>query len=277
VYILHGRNFLSQKGYGVVNKHHVTPASFYTLKFYAATKIAHARLLFVALNLSPKIQNTKLDLLFRQLENVTFRIFGLGEADSRKKVKPYVKLSKDLFHNNLTTSQTLERLKNLSAQEDEFGKNNYSIDEVVQNLKESDCYSDWSEEVRYLFYRYELFLVGKNFETKKYWKDIWNDDPINTIEHIYPQLPAKGWKGKLMGHNSEKVIHRIGNLVLLPHEFQNQASNHDFKTKKKVYKQVGFKVLDEIINCPDWSYETIMKRENQLIEWARKEFADVEI
>jgi len=36
VYILHGRNDLSQKGYGVLNKHHVTPASFYTLKFYAA-------------------------------------------------------------------------------------------------------------------------------------------------------------------------------------------------------------------------------------------------
>jgi len=36
VYILHGRNNLSQKGYGVVNKHHVTPASIYTLEFYAA-------------------------------------------------------------------------------------------------------------------------------------------------------------------------------------------------------------------------------------------------
>ena len=36
MYILHGRNNLSQKGYGVVNKHHVTPASIYTLEFYAA-------------------------------------------------------------------------------------------------------------------------------------------------------------------------------------------------------------------------------------------------
>ena len=36
MYILHGRNVLSQKGYGVLNKHHVTPASFYTLLIYAA-------------------------------------------------------------------------------------------------------------------------------------------------------------------------------------------------------------------------------------------------
>ncbi len=41
MYILHGRNDLSQKGYGVVNKHHVTPALFTPLNFTRPGPIPH--------------------------------------------------------------------------------------------------------------------------------------------------------------------------------------------------------------------------------------------
>jgi hypothetical protein len=79
VYILHGRNDLSQKGYGVVNKHHVTPASFYTLKFYAAPILTWLRAIALvtqgkrgisALELQRQLGMTSYDTAWRMLQKI---------------------------------------------------------------------------------------------------------------------------------------------------------------------------------------------------------------
>ena len=237
-------------------------------------KMGQARLLALALNMNKKIPSKVLEGLMRQWEIVTFRIFGLGDADARKKMKNYVNLAKQVFNNALSYKEIFEKLKELSIAEDDYGTNDFSIDEVVKKLKDIDCYSQWSEELRYFLYRYEISL-GKEYDTKKYWEHLWEDPAKATIEHIMPQTRTKQWAGKTHGKHLEKETHRLGNLLLLPKEFNSEASNYSFREKKKVYKKVGFLMFNDVNKKNDWNPKAIEKRENDLINWAKTEFADL--
>jgi len=235
----------------------------------AVTDIVQARLLAVAILMSEKyIKKDKLELL-DEWEKVTFRIFGLCGKDSRTAVSPYTKLARSAIQDNLFKSKLINEIKAIGDSNLEFG-----IKEAIKNLKNTDCYNGWSDDLRYFFYRYEEYLADEENSSisEEMWEQIWMKSPTTTIEHIFPQSPGKEWKGKLgRGQRWESHLHRLGNLMLLPPGINSKAGRKSFIDKKKIYrKNFHLKLMKEIIQKRDWNLKSIIEREERLLNWAEK-------
>jgi hypothetical protein len=238
----------------------------------AVTKIAQARLLAVSIKLSRFTQEQKNNLLERW-ERVTFRIFGIYGNDARTAVGKYVRLSKMLMTRKVSYRKICEEIVEIGAE--------FPISRAGEMLAKQDCYTDWSEQLRYFFFRYEEDLAGKNMTiSNEVWSQIWKESPLKSIEHIYPQKEGQnidGWKGKL-GRSKKSIakqVHRLGNLLLLPPNVNGQCSNKPFSKKKEIYKRQLLRLKDEIVTKNDWNLKALEARERKLIKWAKQTWCDL--
>jgi len=188
----------------------------------AVTKIAHARFLATGIILRKFDARTEKDLL-AEWERVTFRIFGLSGADTRNKVGDYVRLAYDVVALELKPAAIREALAVLGE--------DYDIEEIVENRDWNYCYSGWTEELRYLLFRYDEQLsrnAGEQINTTQ-WNKIWALEASKSIEHISPQSAGK------------RYVHHLGNLTMLPPGVN--SSLKDMPPVKKVdrYIECGIK------------------------------------
>ncbi|TPH38865.1 DUF262 domain-containing protein [Helicobacter pylori] len=103
------------------------------------------------------------------------------------------------------------------------------------------------------------------------------------VEHILPQNPnpSSQWVKDFSEEERELYTHSLANLTLLGGKKNKQASNLDFKDKKKIYmgeeirlnKKRTFKVMtcynmtkDIAYNYTEWTPKSLEKREKELIE-----------
>ncbi|GHR24208.1 DUF262 domain-containing protein [Helicobacter pylori] len=103
------------------------------------------------------------------------------------------------------------------------------------------------------------------------------------IEHILPQKPtlSSQWAKDFSEEESECYTHSLANLTLLGGKRNSQASNLDFKDKKKIYmgeeiklnKKKPFRVMtcykmtiDIAHHYTEWTPKSLEKREKELIE-----------
>ncbi len=203
-------------------------------------------------------------------ERITFKIFGLYRKDARTSVGEYVRTAYKVYKNQLSAKEIINEFNNISKA--------YPINQAIQEMKNSDRYYGWENDLRYFLYRYEESLCKKQGGeiSNEMWAQIWSKSAATTIEHIHPQSPSKNWIGKLgRGRNQlEKNLNRIGNLLLLPPHINSQAGQRSFAEKKKIYKSNFLRMHDEVIKCRDWSKEHINKREKVLLDWARETWHD---
>ena len=241
----------------------------------AVTKIAHARLLAVAIDL--KFSGKQRERLLTQWEHVTFRIFGLSGRDSRTRIGDYVRLARTIFHHangDADYRHYMDRLKQLAGLE-------FSAKGAAEHLRDTNCYEGWEESLRYFFYARERWLDAqqKRVFSSAAWNKIWQESASRTVEHILPQNPEAGsrWSKLLKKANgaAAPLCHRLGNLVLLPQPLNSQASNADFSTKHEVYRTTGLAITDEIAAYKDWTLTDIDQREEDLIAWAAMYWDDV--
>jgi hypothetical protein len=66
-------------------------------------------------------------------------------------------------------------------------------------------------------------------------------------------------------------VHRLGNLVLLTRRKNSQAQNYEFEVKKTKYFVADggvspFAVTTEIINEPEWTPETLQRRQKKVLD-----------
>lgn len=244
----------------------------------AVTKIAHARLLAVAIELS--FSEEERERLLVQWEHTSFRIFGLFRRDSRTGVGAYVRLARSIFGSDGESpsyTQCLQAIKSVAECDRQF-----TAREGAEALRNTDCYDGWEESLRYFLYARERWLDEQSgrLVASAQWNKIWAESASRTIEHILPQAPKVGssWAELLneAGLEAKDVCHRLGNLVLLPKPLNSQASNSDFSVKRETYRQTGLAITDEIASYEIWGLEQIEARENELIEWAADYWADVE-
>lgn len=175
-------------------------------------------------------------------------------------------------------------------------KEKKNIDDIIsiarKNLDEYSVTQHFKENLR-------DSLVYKKQPTKNPWikpililvEYFMSDDPkpkrIQTndfhIEHILPQNPdpSSQWVKDFSEEERELYTHSLANLTLLGGEKNKEASNLDFKDKKKIYmgeeirlsKKRPFKVM----TCYDttkyiahhyteWTPKSLEKREKELIE-----------
>lgn len=242
--------------------------------------ILHARVLAVALFLANGVSSHERQMLFEQWERVTFRIFGLLQKDSRTKVGDYVRLASRIVKgdpNYQSFNQIMTALKELGA--------GYPVaDAVGQGLRRSDLYSVSPDVCRYVLWNYEEALAdrkGPSATVNEHERaQIWELRAVDSVEHIFPQSLAEGWKDKTgdKPFNLETInanVHRIGNLLLLPQQLNAEAQARPFTEKRLLYKQHHLRMIDEVASLEDWTLDSIDRRELALAEWAAKRWADI--
>ncbi|MGI8909217.1 MAG: HNH endonuclease family protein [Rubrobacteraceae bacterium] len=223
----------------------------------AVTKIAHARLLAVAIELS-SMSDSQRDELLNVWEKVTFRIFGMCRRDARTGVGYYVRLARKLFIEGMEHEDALNAIRAL-------GTGDFAIESAVEQLRHENSYEGWEEELRYFMYRYEEHLAreqGLTFSNEQ-WERIWEDAPAKSIEHISPQSRGRSY------------VHRLGNLTLLPPRLNSKLRDMSSSKKAKDYEKTGLLITAEL--KPDlnrWKLDSVKKREERLLKWAKQEWAD---
>ncbi len=268
----------------------------------AVTKVVHARFLYVALMLKKEqdgYTGNFFKKLLQQWENVTFRIFGLAQRDARTKVGDYVKLAQRVYHgvDDKQESFTAERAAEdlIALGKNQAGEDEFAPKKVVEQIKGKDLYDEnnWRDELLYFFYKYEIGLRAKNEQKWKVENDeelrdvIWGHQSADkTLEHIFPQNPENmlDWKPGFPYFRPNKLklySNRLGNLMLLNPSQNSSARNYSFDKKcKEVYEEsTKLEMVAELLrdnnNKKSWGSEEIEKREKKLLEWAEKQWADV--
>ncbi len=102
------------------------------------------------------------------------------------------------------------------------------------------------------------------------------------VEHILPQKPtlSSQWAKDFSEEERERYTHSLANLTLLGGKKNTQASNLDFKDKKKIYmgeeirlnKKKTFRVMtcykmtiDIAHHYTEWTPKSLEKREKDLM------------
>ena len=234
----------------------------------AVTKISQARLLAVAIKLGDFTDDEK-KMLLNQWERTSFRIFGLCRKDARTCVGDYVRLARDI---SMTTHLRAENISNRIAKISD-GKD-HDIESALRNLRDSNCYEGWQDELRYLLYRYEEHLAEQQDQKfrNEQWNRIWQVSAAQSIEHILPQ--SRGSQEPL--ENQEGVfVHRLGNLLLLSPGLNSALRDREPIAKVNDYRKTGLLIAAEIaqtIERNGWGIEQIKRREQQLLNWIRSDF-----
>lgn len=247
------------------------------------TEILHARLLAVAIMLAKGITEPERKNLLDQWERITFRIFGLYRKDSRTKVGDYVRLAVKIVGNDIDTrtyNQIMYALQSLGA--------DYPVDQAVnEGLVKKDCYEYSPGICRYILWLYEENLaaelgVGATVDAQER-AAIWKMRAVDSVEHIFPQTSSfntGGWAGKMARKNQPKEsvylhVGRIGNLILLPIQLNQEAQTKPFTDKKAIYEKHNLRMIKEVCKQTDWTLDEIELRESEIVEWAKKRWADL--
>ncbi|WP_119390611.1 DUF262 domain-containing protein [Taklimakanibacter lacteus] len=230
------------------------------VRINAVTRISQARLLATAILLREDISKKDCARLLARWEKVSFRIYGMYHYDARTRVGDYVRLAWRVVNADLSA-------KAIDAEIKEIGKE-FRIQGAVDELRAADCYIGWENELRYFMYRYEEHLSGVrklNFKNEQ-WEKIWMESPSKSIEHIWAKSKAPA-----------KLKHRLGNLVLLPPGLNSRLQDKDPKDKAQSYHLTGLLIAIEAadkIDAQGWKQKQIVDREEMLLKWAAREWAD---
>ncbi|WP_138933294.1 DUF262 domain-containing protein [Roseovarius arcticus] len=243
-----------QKTVKVVKQLHENP------RLKAVTKILHARFLAVAILLR-KFDKAKETELLNAWERVTFRIFGLGDADARNKIADYVQLGFAVREKTKSVNEILEAINKIGE--------DYPISEVIAGPKYWDeCYKGWTEELRYILYRYDEHLAtnaGEEINVLQ-WEKIWQNDASSSIEHIAPQ------------NSGRSDIHNIGNLTMLPPKVNSSLGGKPPSEKAERYTESGLRgtiqVGKEIKESQKWTKADVVRRRDQIEAFVKAEWAD---
>ncbi|RKV19376.1 hypothetical protein DD749_00045 [Helicobacter pylori] len=149
------------------------------------------------------------------------------------------------------------------------------------NLQDSKLYEQHKRSSRNSWLRPILILVEYSMSDDPKPKRIQKDD--YHIEHILPQNPdsSSQWVKDFSEEKRELYTHSLANLTLLGGTKNTQASNLDFKDKKKIYmgeeiklnKKKPFKVMtcykmtiDIAHHYAEWTPKSLEKRKEELIQ-----------
>lgn len=228
------------------------------------TEVAQARLLAVAIRLRSDLSTEAQDSLLSIWEKVSFRIYGMLGKDARTKVGDYVRLAWQCENGRLPAAELMARIRALGA--------DVPIETAVAAIRDENCYEEWQTQLRYLLFRYEEHLSkerGQTFQSTQ-WARIWADSAAKSIEHVFPQS-----KGSLEKTETGIFVHRLGNLVLLPPGLNSKLGAKEPEDKKEEYIKTGLAIAADVAGrIPVWDRDAVVKREEELLEWARTEWGD---
>ncbi|GAA6800875.1 DUF262 domain-containing protein [Helicobacter pylori] len=170
---------------------------------------------------------------------------------------------------------------------------------VKQYLNEKNITQDFKRNLQDSSLYTKFYFTGKTPKKNSWLKPIlilmeysMSDDPKPKriqmdknlhVEHILPQKPtlSSQWAKDFSEEERERYTHSLANLTLLGGKKNSQASNLDFKDKKKIYmgeeislsKKRSFRVMtcykitiDIAHHYTEWTPKSLEKREKELIK-----------
>lgn len=91
---------------------------------------------------------------------------------------------------------------------------------------------------------------------------IGNSDDL-TIEHLLPQSSSKDGK-------NDNVVGQIGNLILVDQDTNNKLSTNDFRAKKSILIDAGYKLPDILMNADKLTVDVVEANTHRISELARE-------
>jgi len=166
-----------------------------------------------------------------------------------------VRLGYEIISNVLTVEEISNRLQALG--------DGYSTEDVDWE----NCYEGWTEELRYLLFRYDEHVAKQKGEkiNDGEWNKIWSIDHSRSIEHIEPQS------------SGSKLVHHLGNLTMLPPGVNSSLRDRPPKEKARIYRQCGIcgtRALADELDRGSWDEAAILRRATQIQEFVRAEWSD---
>ena len=232
-------------------------------KIDAVTNIAQARMVATAVYLRHDLTDSQKGQVLLAWEKVTFRIYGIFGKDARWAVGDYVRLAWRIINNKLSTTQIISQLS-------EIGRD-FPIADGIKVLQDADCYTNWADELRYFFHKYEQHLAqqaGQKFDNAQ-WDRIWESNVADSVEHIKPQS-SFGSGGRSRGWGR---MHRLGNLTLLPPGLNSSLKDKEPSQKADAYTKTGLLVTQKVaLLLNPWTSAKTKQREDDLLEWASQEW-----
>jgi hypothetical protein len=96
--------------------------------------------------------------------------------------------------------------------------------------------------------------------------------PTISVEHVLPQKPVSNseWTKWFSRDLHDRYLHRLGNLVLLSRQKNQDANNYDFARKKEIYfsNRQGsspFALTSQVISTSEWTPEVVQRRQHELV------------
>ncbi|WQY40950.1 DUF262 domain-containing protein [Helicobacter pylori] len=157
----------------------------------------------------------------------------------------------------------------------------YSVTQhFKENLRDSHVYKKQSTRNPYI--KPILILVEYFMSDDPKPKRIQMDENLH-VEHILPQNPdpSSQWVKDFSEEERERYTHSLANLTLLGGKINTEASNLDFKDKKKIYMgeeiSLSKKKPSRVMTCykmtidiahhyTEWTPKSLEKREKELIK-----------
>ncbi|GAA7371807.1 hypothetical protein ID0623_00400 [Helicobacter pylori] len=143
-----------------------------------------------------------------------------------------------------------------------------------ENLQDDHLYEKHKKSSKNSWLRPILILVEYFMSDDANLAYIKMDDDLH-VEHILPQNPdpSSQWVRDFSEEERKLYTHSLANLTLLGGEKNKQASNLDFKDKKKIYMGETFKVMtcynttkDIAYNYTEWTPKSLEERKEKLIQ-----------
>ena len=140
---------------------------------------------------------------------------------------------------------------------------------ITQRIRNQQGFYGWQFS-KLIIHAWEDFLRGdKGRPEKKPWeKFAWDD----SIEHIYPQTPEKGWTISINGNAKlarNAITNSLGNLLLISRPINSSLSNRPFEEKKKLYKGGSYSEL-QVSSMSRWTVVEIAARGIAMLRHAQK-------
>lgn len=248
-------------------------------------KIRHFSPLLMAVASKSKDGELSLSLL-KEVERFIFLVFLVSQKYSNTGNSKIYNFAYEFYIGTISLEQLIGNIRYLTDGgyeiDDEYIYEGYAdINSFVNSInKNPNGYYGWSG-LTYFLYEYEnhLKFIAKGTD-KVTWSKIEKRSRDETIEHIYPKsADSDYWKkniGKFLRKQKDKdrVLHSLGNLLLLSRSKNSELQNDDFPNKLENKNGRGFKNGSyseiEVSKNKNWTIKEIKERGEKMLEFMDK-------
>jgi hypothetical protein len=204
-------------------------------------------------------------------EIYSFRLFSMNKKRSDTGKNDIYRKCNDFHRNFESVVYQKESLYFLSWYIDVHGdwrRFELEREELFSSTKKNGFYS-WSG-LSYFLYEFEEDLRKGQASKVEY---PFANQSTKSIEHILPQTPTNAyWKDALTGipkQEKKKLIHGLGNLLLIASEKNSQLKNSDYPVKIEGYKTGSYSENRVAKLNRNWGRAEIEKRESELLKFMK--------